>query len=50
MFSMQSVSQNRLIATFHLSFAVSLNLGRSKTGVIGKGLNMGVPLATTVKL
>ena len=38
MFSMQSVSQNPLIATFQLSSAASLNLGRSQNGVSGNGL------------
>ena len=37
-FSMQSVSQNPLIATFQLSSAVSLNLGQSQNGVLGNGL------------
>ena len=39
MFSMQSVSENTLIATFQLSSAASLNLGRSQNGVLGNGLN-----------
>ena len=38
MFSMQSVSQDPLIATFHLS-AATLNLGRSQNGVSGNGLS-----------
>ena len=38
MFSMQSVSYNPLIATFLLSSAASLNLGRSRNGVLGNGL------------
>ena len=33
MFSMQSVSENPLIATFQLSSAASLNLGQSQNGV-----------------
>ena len=33
MFSMQSVSENSLIATFQLSSAASLNFGRSQNGV-----------------
>ena len=40
MFSMQSVSQNPLIATFQLSSAASLNLGQSQNGVLGNGLNV----------
>ena len=39
-FSMQSVSQNSLIATFQLSPAASLNLGQSQNGVLGNGLNV----------
>ena len=35
---MQSVSKNPLMATFQLSSAVSLNLGRSQNGVLGIGL------------
>ena len=42
MFSMQSVSQNPLIATFQLSSAASLNLGWSQNGVSGNGLNSAV--------
>ena len=38
MFSMQSVSQKPLIATFQLSSAASLNLGQSQYGVLGNGL------------
>ena len=38
MFSMQSVSQNPLIATFQLSSAASLNLGQSQNGVLGNGI------------
>ena len=38
MFSMQSVSKIPLIATFQLSPAASLNLGRSQNGVLGYGL------------
>ena len=38
MFSMQSLSENPLIATFQLSSAPSLNLGRSQNGVLGNGL------------
>ena len=38
MFSMQSVSSNPVIATFQLSSAASLNLGRSQNGVLGNGL------------
>ena len=38
MFSMQFVSLNSLIATFQLSSAASLNLGRSRSGVLGNGL------------
>ena len=34
---MQSVSLNPLIATFQLSSAASLNLGRSQNGVLGNG-------------
>ena len=30
-----------LIATFQLSYAASLNLGRSQDGVLGQGLNIG---------
>ena len=40
MFPMQSVSLNPLIATFQLSFAVSLNLGQSQNGVLGNGLSI----------
>ena len=39
MFSMQSVSENPLIARFQLLFAGSLNLGWSQNGVLGNGLN-----------
>ena len=35
---MQSESQNPLLATFQLSSAASLNLGRSPNGVLGNGL------------
>ena len=35
---MQSASENSLIATFQLSSAASLNLGRSHNGVLGNGL------------
>ena len=35
---MQSVSENPSIATFQLSSAASLNLGRSQNGVIGNGI------------
>ena len=35
MFSMQSVSQNPVIATFQFLSAASLNLGRSENGVFG---------------
>ena len=35
---MQSVSKSMLIATFQLSSAASLNLGRSQNGVLGNGL------------
>ena len=38
MFSMQSVSENPLIATFQWSSAVAFNLGRSQNGVLGNGL------------
>ena len=38
MFSMESVSQNPLIATFQLPSAASLNLGLSENGVLGNGL------------
>ena len=38
MFVMQSVSLNSLISTFQLSFAASLNLGRSQNGVLLNGL------------
>ena len=38
MFSMRSVSKNPSTATFHLSPAASLNLGRSQNGILGKGL------------
>ena len=38
-FSMQSVSQNPLIAKVQLSSAASLNLGLSQNGVLGNGLN-----------
>ena len=40
MFSMQSVSENPLIATFQLSSAASLNLGQSQDGVLGNGLTL----------
>ena len=40
MFSMQSVSQNPLIATFQLSSEVSLNLGRSQNGVLVYSCNV----------
>ena len=36
-YSLQSLSQNPLIATFQLSYAVCLNLGRSQNGVLGNG-------------
>ena len=39
MFSMQTVSINPLICTFQLSFAASLNLGRSQNHVLKNGLN-----------
>ena len=42
MFSMQSVGKNRLTATFQLSSAASLNLGRSQNDVLGNGLNIHV--------
>ena len=38
MFSEQSVYSNPLIATFQLSSASSLNLGRSQNGVLGNRL------------
>ena len=38
MFSMEFVSKIFLIATFQLSSAASLNLGRSQNGVLGNGL------------
>ena len=38
MFSMQSVSEKSLIATFQLSSAASLNLGRSQNDVFGDEL------------
>ena len=38
MFSMDSVSENYLIATFQLSAALSLNLGWSQNGVLGNRL------------
>ena len=38
MFSMESVSQSPLIATFQLPSAASLNLGLSENGVLGNGL------------
>ena len=41
MFSMQSVSQNPLIATFQLLPAASWNLGRSQNGILGKLLVVG---------
>ena len=44
MFSRQSVSENPLIATFELSPAASLNLGRSQNGVLGNGLSVKVSL------
>ena len=37
-FSIQSVSQNPLIAIFQLSSAASLNLGLSQNGGLGNGL------------
>ena len=37
---MQSVSKNPLIATFQLSSAASLNLGRSQNGVLGNELTI----------
>ena len=43
--------KNPLIATFHLSFAVSLNLGWSQNGVLGNGLKLVVvafPLALRI--
>ena len=39
MFSMKSVTLYPLIAIFQLSSADSLNLGWSKNGVLGNGLN-----------
>ena len=38
MFSMQSVSENPLIATFQVLSVTSLNLGQSQNCVLGKGL------------
>ena len=38
MFSMQNVSDKPSIATFHLSAADSMSLGRSQNGVLGNGL------------
>ena len=38
-FSMLSVSENPLIATFQLSSAATLNLGLIQNGVLGIGLN-----------
>ena len=40
MFSMQSVSKNPLLATFQLSSAASLKLGRSQNSVLGNGLSI----------
>ena len=37
-FSMQSLSENHLKATFQLSSAASLNLGHSQNGIQGNGL------------
>ena len=46
MFSMQSVSENPLIATFHVSSAASLNLGRSQNGrLLGNESNSHVYLS-----
>ena len=39
-FSMQSASQNPLIATFQLLSAASLNLGKSQKGELGNGLSV----------
>ena len=39
MFSMQSVSQNPIIAIFQWLSAASLNLGQSKNGALWNGLN-----------
>ena len=38
MFSMQSISQNPLVAKFKLSSTASLSLGWSQNGVLGNGL------------
>ena len=40
MFSKRSVSYNPLIATFQLSSAASLNLGRSQNGELGFGKDL----------
>ena len=39
MISTQSVSENPLTATFHLSCAASLNLVWSQNGILGNGLS-----------
>ena len=39
-FSMQSVSDNPLIATFQLWSAASLNFGWPQNGVLGNGLTL----------
>ena len=46
MFSMESISENPLIATFQLSSEASLNLGWSQNGILGKGLNMHSAIGT----
>ena len=43
MLSMESLSENPLIATFQLSSADSLNLGQSQNGALGNGLSDSGP-------
>ena len=40
MFPLQSLSENSLIATFQLSTAIYLNLGRSQNGVYGEWVKL----------
>ena len=49
MFSMHSLSENPLIATFQLSSAASLNWGRSQNGVLGNGLTIIIKRACANK-